>query len=83
MIDWFAFLIVLVVTVVSSATVVSIFAVGVRLLAISSDSAEVDAANGVSMSPRNKSLRAAGFACFAVCGFAVLLGVYFIIPALH
>jgi hypothetical protein len=66
MVDWVAFLVVLVASMVSACLVVALFSLGLRLTA----------ATG----PWRRSL---GAASFAVCGLAILYGVYLIIPALH
>jgi hypothetical protein len=68
MIDWAAFVLVAVVSIGSAAVLVSLFALGLRLLA-------VDA--------RRRMVRAAAYACFAVAALGALYGVYLIIPSLH
>jgi hypothetical protein len=66
MIDWAAFLIVLVTSIVSACLVVALFSLGLRLASVT----------GVWR-------RSLAVASFAVCGLAILFGVYLIIPALH
>jgi hypothetical protein len=70
MIDWGAFLVVGVVSLVAATAVVTVYAFGLRLLA--SPTGEV-----------SRSRRALGYACFALCAIGVLYGVYLIVPALH
>jgi hypothetical protein len=66
MIDWAAFLIVLVTSIVSACLVVALFSLGLRL------------ASAIGVWRRSLAV-----ASFAVCGLAILFGVYLIIPALH
>lgn len=68
MIDWAAFVIVAVVSLVSAAALVSLYAFGLRLLA-------VDA--------RPAIVTVSAYACFVVCALGVLYGIYLIIPTLH
>jgi hypothetical protein len=108
-IDWAAFLIVAVVSLVSAGLVVSLYAFGLRLLTTAGRPPVVEpleftgaitvltpkraakeakrarkAAKANPLSPAQKRLALiAGYACFVVCGVAVLFGVYLIIPALH
>jgi hypothetical protein len=57
-------------TLVSAVTVVVLYALGVRLTAIAGDAQQA--------SPRLK--RSLAYLCFALCGLAVLFGLYLIIP---
>ena len=77
-IDWLAYLVVALVTLVATLTVVGLYATGVRLYAISTDPNPGAAAAG-----RLGLVKAGAYACFAACGAAVLFGVYLIFPALH
>lgn len=77
-IDWLAYLVVALVTLVATVLVVGLYSTGVRLYAISSDAAPNPAAQG-----RLTLIKAGAYACFALCGAAVLFGVYLIVPALH
>lgn len=70
MIDWVAFITVAVVALVASVVVVGLYALGLRLL-------------GPGREVTTSSHRIGAIACFAVCGLAVLYGIYLIIPALH
>ena len=72
-IDWFAFVIVAVATLVASMTVVGFYGLGVRLLAVATDAAPT----------RQPAVRLGAYACFAVCVAAVLYGIYLIAPAFH
>lgn len=68
MIDWGAFLLVAAVSIGGSAAVVSLFAGGLRLLAVD----------------RYRSLAVAGAsACFTIAGAAVLFGIWLLVPAFH
>lgn len=73
MINWGAFLIVAVATLISAGVVVGLYAAGVRLYAVSID-------DGV---PSTRVARVAAYACFALCAVAVLYGIYLILPAFH
>ncbi|MFI5085527.1 MAG: hypothetical protein ACHP7K_06305 [Actinomycetales bacterium] len=73
MIDWQAFISVAITTLVASMLVVTLYSAGVRLYAVSADK----------QSPRPGTARSAAYACFVVCGAAVLFGIYLIIPFFH
>ncbi|OMH33100.1 hypothetical protein [Tersicoccus sp. Bi-70] len=73
MINWAAFAIVTVATLVAALTVVFLFSLGVRLGAIANDRVGGQA----------QTLTWASRLCFVGCGAAVLYGVYLIIPAFH
>jgi len=60
-------------TLVSAVTVVVLYALGVRLTAIAGD---------IRNSPPSWS-RPLAYGCFAVCGCAILYGLYLIIPYFH
>lgn len=68
MIDWGAFVVVALVSLVSAGALVSVYALGLRLLA-------VDA--------RPLAARIGAWACFTVCALGAIYGVYLIIPPLH
>jgi hypothetical protein len=72
-IDWFAFVIVAVSTLVASMIVVGFYGLGVRLLAVATDAVPT----------RQPVVRLGAYACFAVCVAAVLYGIYLIVPAFH
>jgi hypothetical protein len=57
-------------TLLAAVTVVVLYALGVRLTAIAGDAQQA--------SPRIK--RSLAYFCFALCGLAVLFGLYLIIP---
>ncbi len=67
MIDWGAFALVAAVALGSAAIVVTLFATGIRLLAVDSESLV-------------RTRRMAAVTCFALCGAAVLLGILLILP---
>jgi len=68
MIDWSAFLLVAVVALVSAGALVSVYALGLRLLAAE---------------PRTTLATAGARACFGLCAVGVLVGIWLIVPALH
>ena len=57
-------------TLVAAVTVVVLYSLGVRLTAIAGDVQE----------SRPAWVRPLAYACFALCGIAVLFGLYLIIP---
>lgn len=71
MIDWTRYVLVAVVTLVAAVVVVGLFAVGVRLYAVSTESE----------TPRVLLAKTGAFVCFVLCGLAVIYGIYLIIPA--
>lgn len=73
MIDWLAFLTVLVASVVSACAVVLLFSVGLRLVS----------GDGPAGEPVRRWRRPLGVASFVLCGAVILYGVSLIIPALH
>ena len=82
MIDWGAFLIVGVSSLVATCVVASLFALGVRLHAVGTeydDEGRKVAVTGI----RPRAATVGGYVCFVLCGIAVLYGVYLIVPALH
>ena len=82
MIDWFSFVIVGVSTIVAACVVVSLFSLGVRLLAVGTEYDE-DGRKVSVTGIRPQAATVGGYVCFGLCGIAVLYGVYLIIPALH
>lgn len=73
MIDWAAFVVVAVSTILGAGSIVLFFALGVRFRAESED-------------PRRTgrgALAAASRICYALSGAAVLFGVYLIVPYFH
>lgn len=88
-IDWSALLIVALVSVVGAAVTVTLFATGIKLLAVPpADAGEAMAArddetDDVSAPTRPPMATAGGIACFALSAIVVLFGVYLIVPALH
>jgi hypothetical protein len=69
-IDWSAFVVVAVASLVSACLLVTLYALGVRLITSTGD-----------LLPRTRRL--AGVTCFVLCGALVLYGIYLIVPALH
>jgi hypothetical protein len=108
-IDFVAFAIVAIVSLVAAAVVVSLYSFGLRLLTSAGRPPVVEpleftgaitvltparaakeakrarkAAKANPLSPAQKRLALIGaYACFVLCGAAVLYGVYLIVPALH
>lgn len=109
MIDWGAFLIVFIGSLIGSSVVVSFYALGTRLLAVAGRALFVEPAEftdaitvispeqaAKSLKKANKALKknpltdaqkrlalAGAYACFVLCGIAVLYGLYLIIPFFH
>lgn len=90
MIDWVAFGVVAVASIVASAVVVSMYALGIRLLSVpaAGTASEAGAArdeetDDVEMNGRPLWATILANVCFSVCGLAVLYGIYLIVPALH
>jgi hypothetical protein len=69
-IDWGAFVTVAVASIVSASVLVTLYALGARLIANEGD-----------FLPRTK--RILGVGCFVLCAALVLYGIYLIVPALH
>ena len=67
-IKWVDFLLVFGVSLLSAGAVVSVFALGLRLLA---------------PNPRPRIRTLAANACFVICALGVLYGIYLVVPALH
>lgn len=96
-IDWFAFLTVALVAVVSSCFVVAVYSVGLRLwsaadtregkFTVKEDGtigpATAGFPNPAGASAAARALHAAAVACFVVCGAVVLYGIYLIVPQFH
>ncbi|MEJ3405379.1 hypothetical protein WDJ51_11595 [Rathayibacter sp. YIM 133350] len=88
-VDWGAFLVVLVVTLLAGLATVIFYSLGLRLLAVGAPDDELDetARDGVITAPRlsaRPALATVGAVlCFAVSGGAVLYGLYLLIPFFH
>ena len=72
-INWFSFVVVFAATLLAALVVVGSYGSAVRLLAVAADEGRT----------RPRLYRFAAYACFTICGAAVLYGVYLIVPALH
>lgn len=109
MIDWLALIVVALASLLGAALVVSLFALGIRLMSTAgsppiggpvefTDAITVispkeakkiekrarKAAERSPLSPGQKRLaRAGAYACFALTGVAVLVGIYLIVPTFH
>ncbi|WP_291279696.1 hypothetical protein [Galactobacter sp.] len=69
MVEWIAFIQVAVATIISALFIVFFYGLGVRLQAVAEDY------------DRNRAIHRAGaWACFVVCGLAVLAGIALIVP---
>ncbi len=82
MIDWLAFLLVAVVSLVGACVVVTVAAIGIRLFEngkVAEQAAEVE---GGATRAGLASLVVAR-TLFGVCALVVLFGVYLIVPAFH
>ncbi|WP_125612307.1 hypothetical protein [Specibacter cremeus] len=73
MIDWLAFLTVLIVTLIGAGFVVLMYSLGVRLTAVSADP-------DVSVT---RAAKWAAYACFIICAASVLFGIWLLIPHFH
>ncbi len=88
-IDWSALLVVALAAVLAAAVTVTLFATGIKLLAVppadagEGTAARDDETDAVSSPTRPPLATAAGIACFALSAIVVLVGVYLIVPALH
>ncbi|AXH35813.1 hypothetical protein DVJ78_10725 [Humibacter sp. BT305] len=81
-IDWAAFLIVAVTSLVATAVLVSLYSLGVRLLG-SRRSEDDGAGTGEAEAARPTIATVGAITCFALCAVAVLFGIYLIVPFLH
>lgn len=96
MIDWFAFLIVFVSSLVSAAVVVALYSLGIRFLATPPPKVRGEDGNfepdGPSRDDEDDDVddlgrpgwaTVAAYACFGLSAACVLVGIYLIVPALH
>ncbi|WP_045732295.1 hypothetical protein [Pseudarthrobacter chlorophenolicus] len=67
---WLELLTVAGATLIAASTVVTLYALGVRLTAIAADASQ----------PSPGLKRSLAYVCFGLCGAAVLFGLYLIIP---
>jgi hypothetical protein len=77
MIDWAAFLIVAVASLVATALVVSLYSLGLRFRAVT----RPDARTGDPVRPPFATVLS--YLCFALSACAVLYGIYLIVPFFH
>jgi hypothetical protein len=88
-INWLAFLIVFVASIVAACVVVTLFATGIRLLATPPHGARPAGAacdeemDDVEGPQRPRRATVAAVALFVVAGLVALYGIYLIIPVLH
>ena len=97
-IDWNAFLLVAVVSIVASCFVVAVYSTGLRLWSTADamlgkytvrDDGTVESADTGAfpdpnrLTPAVRALRALAVFCFAVCAASVLYGIYLIVPQFH
>lgn len=96
-IDWFAFLTVALVAVVSSCFVVAVYSVGLRFWSAADtragkftvkDDGTIGPAtagfpNPAGASTAVRAFRVLAILCYAVCGAVVLYGIYLIVPQFH
>jgi hypothetical protein len=68
MIDWGAFIVVALVSIASAAAIVTVYSVGLRLLAADD---------------RRSIATVGAYGCFAISALGALYGLYLIIPAFH
>nr|WP_077488662.1 hypothetical protein [Sinomonas mesophila] len=69
---WAELAIVAIATIFSAGTVVLLYGLGVRLAAVAAD-----------RRPKGALQNAVSKACFGLCGLAVVVGVYLIVPYFH
>jgi hypothetical protein len=72
MIDWFAFVVVALTTLVGAGFVVTMYSLGVRFTAVSGDD------DG----RVNQAAKWGSYVCFGICIIVVLIGIILIVPAL-
>lgn len=77
MIDWGAFLVVALASLVATAVVVSLYSFGLRFGALT----KPDAATGEPVRPLYATVLS--YLCFALSACGVLYGIYLIVPFLH
>ena len=88
-IDWSAILIVLLASVLAASVTVTLFAMGIKLLAVPPAGsgavapARDDETDDVSSPTRPRAATTGGIIFFVLSGIVVLYGVYLIVPALH
>jgi hypothetical protein len=96
-IDWFAFLTVAIVAVVSACFIVTVYSIGLRFWSAADtragkftvkDDGTIGPATAGFPNPQGvtavvRSYRAFAIACFVVCGAVVLYGIYLIVPQFH
>ena len=83
MINWGSFLLVALASISFTTIVVSTFSLGMRLFT-NSKHALPAARKGKVRAIRSESLNRFGaYALFAVCGFALVFGIYLIVPYFH
>lgn len=70
-IDWSAFVTVALVSLLAAGALVSLYALGLRLLAVEPGA------------PAARGARVGSVACFALCGLGVLFGIWLIVPGFH
>ncbi len=82
-IAWDAFLSVVLTSVIGSAVIVSLYALGVRFVT-DADQLISKAKKGDAQALRKESVfRSISYICFTLCAIAVLYEIYLIIPAFH
>lgn len=72
-IDWFGFVIVAIVTLVGAGFVVGMYSLGVRLTAMSGDSA----------TKGHVAAKWGSYVCFGFCALAVAIGIILIVPIFY
>lgn len=96
MIDWAAFAIVALAALVSASVLVSLFALGLRLLNVGHGVDAEEAGTELHTTPtgsvtvvaaqpagRPRWATVCAIGCFVLCSIAVLFGIYLIVPILH
>jgi hypothetical protein len=70
-IEWSAFLVVAIATLIAALALVALYSFAVRLNAVAEDGGS-----------RARLAKGGAYVCFALCGCVVLTGIYLIVPAL-
>jgi hypothetical protein len=81
-VDWGAFVVVFLVTLVAAVVVVTLYSIGLRLLAVGSQPVGPNGEEAVA-GPRPIGATVGAYLCIALGIIAVLYGIYLIIPQFH
>lgn len=84
-VDWGSIALVTITTLVATVAIVSVYSLGLRLLAVGSPDDGSDPASGSSVAASSRSMVATigAILCIGVGVAAVLYGIYLVIPLFH